>query len=199
MGKSTGEVREEIDQTRQEMGRTIDEIADRTSPRRVLERRRQRFASRWRSVRESVMGTAQGASSAVDDGNHGMVGSIQEQASNVAESARTAPQQIAQQARGNPVAAGLVAFGGGLLLASLLPPTETEQKAAAKLREESQPLQDELVQAGRQVADEVQTSARESAEQVKQRASEAADVVKQDARSSAQTVKDTAKDEAAAT
>jgi vacuolar-type H+-ATPase subunit D/Vma8 len=197
MGKSAGEVREEIGETRHEMERTIDEIAERTSPRRVLERRRQRFADRWRSVRESVMGTAQDASSAVGNCTQSLAGSVQGQASNVVDTARTAPQQMAQQTQGNPIAAGVIAFGGGLLLASLLPPTEMEQRAAGKLREQSQPLQNELVQAGRQVADEVEDSARQGAEQVKQRASEASGAVKEDARSSAQTVKETAEDETA--
>ena len=41
MGKSASEVRAEIEDTRQEMSETIDAIADRTSPRRIIDRRRQ--------------------------------------------------------------------------------------------------------------------------------------------------------------
>ena len=61
MGKSASEVRSEIEGNRQDMSETIDAIADRTSPGRIIQRRRQRVSDGWRSVRERVMGSAQNA------------------------------------------------------------------------------------------------------------------------------------------
>jgi hypothetical protein len=179
MGKSASEVRADIEDTRRDMSVTIDAIADRTSPSRVISRRRQAMANGWRSVRESVMGRAEGAYAYAGDSAQGLTGTM-------AEGARQAPDKVVSQTQGNPVAAGLVAFGGGLLLASLIPPSEAEQRMAGTLREQAQPLQEELKQVGQKVADDVKSTAQEGAEQVKQRASEAAGTVQEDVKGSAQ-------------
>jgi gas vesicle protein len=185
MGKSASDVRSEIEDTRQDMSETIDAIADRTSPRRVVARRRARMANGWRSVRERVMGQADDVRGTVGDRAQGLAGSAQDRASGVAEQARRAPEMVVEQTQGNPLAAGLIAFGGGLLLASLLPPTEAEQRVAGKVREQTQPLQDELARAGQAVGEDLKSSAQEAAEQVKQRAAEATSTVGDDVRSSA--------------
>ena len=71
MGKSASEVRSEIEDTRQEMSETIDAIADRTSPGRIIQRRRQRMSDGWRSVRERVMGRAEDTVGSAGDRAHG--------------------------------------------------------------------------------------------------------------------------------
>ena len=48
------------------------------------------------------------------------------------EHVQQAPQALADQARGNPVAAGIIAFGAGVLLATLLPSSRTEQRVVAE-------------------------------------------------------------------
>lgn len=189
MGKSASEVRADIEGTRRDMSETIDAIADRTSPPRMIRRRRRRMAAGVHSMRERVMGRAEDTYRSAGE----QAGGMAEQARGVADQARQAPGRVAEQAQGNPVAAGLIAFGGGLLLASLIPPSEPEQRLAGKLAEQTQPLQDELRQAGRQVAEDVKGTARESAEQVKQRASDAAGSVQEDARSSAEQVQSDAR------
>jgi hypothetical protein len=178
-------VRTEIEDTRQDMSQTIDAIADRTSPRRVVARRRERMANGWRSMRERVMGRADDVRATAGDRAHELAGSAQERAGGMAEQARRAPDMVVEQTQGNPLAAGLIAFGGGLLLASLLPPTEAEQRVAGKVREQAQPLQDELVRAGQAVGEDLKSSAQDAAEQVKQRAAEATSTVGDDVRTSA--------------
>jgi gas vesicle protein len=185
MGKSASDVRSEIEDTRQDMSQTIDAIADRTSPRRVVARRRERMANGWRSVRERVMGRADDVRGTAGGRAHELAGGAQDRASGMAEQARRAPERVVEQTQGNPMAAGLIAFGGGLLLASLLPPTEAEQRVAGKVREQTQPLQDELARAGQAVGEDLKSSAQEAAEQVKQRAAEATSTVGDDVRSSA--------------
>jgi gas vesicle protein len=193
MGKSASEVRSDIDDTRQEMSETIDAIADRTSPGRIIQRRRQRMSDRWRSVRERVMGRADDPCGSVDDSGPGMAESARDTAGTVVEGARQAPEKLLEQAQGNPIAAGLIAFGGGLLVASLIPPSEVEQRVAGQVAEKAEPLRDELQRAGQEVADDLKSTAQESAEQVKQRAYEAAGTVQEDVRSSAGSVKDEAR------
>jgi hypothetical protein len=193
MGKSASEVRADIQDTRRDMSETIDAIADRTSPARVIGRRRQRMVAGWRSVRERVIGRAEGAYGTAGDQARGVTDVAHERASTLADQARQAPGTVVQQAQGNPVAAGLIAFGGGLLLASLVPPSEPEQRVAARVREQTQPLQDELKQAGRQMSDDLRATAREGAEQVKQRAADAAGAVQDDVQTSAQGLQDEAR------
>jgi gas vesicle protein len=194
MGKSASEVRFEIEDTRHEMSETIDAIADRTSPGRIIQRRRQRMSDGWRSVRDRVMGRAGDPYGSAGDSGSGMADSARDTAGTVVEGARQAPEKLLEQAQGNPIAAGLIAFGGGLLVASLIPPSETEQRVAGQVAEKAQqPLRDELQRAGQEVADDLKSTAQEGAEQVKQRASEAAGTVQEDVRSSAGSVKDEAR------
>lgn len=193
MGKSASEVRTEIADTRQDMSETIDAIADRTSPGRIIQRRRQRMSDGWRSVRERVMGRAEETYSSAGDTAHGVTDSARDTAGTVVEGARQAPEKVLEQTQGNPIAAGLIAFGGGLLVASLIPPTETEQRVAGQVAEKAQPLRDELQRAGQEVAEDLRSTAQEGAQQVKQRASEAAGTVQEDVRSSAGSVQQEAR------
>jgi len=193
MGKSASEVRSEIEDTRQEMSESIDAIADRTSPGRIIQRRRQRMSDGWRSVRERVMGRADDPNGSVDDSGPGMAESARDTAGTVVEGARQAPEKLFQQTQGNPIATGLIAFAGGLLIASLIPPSEVEQRVAGQVAEKAEPLRDELQRAGQEVAEDLKSTAQEGADQVKQRASEAAGAVQADVRSSAGSVKDEAR------
>jgi hypothetical protein len=192
MGKSASEVRSEIEGTRQDMSETIDAIADRTSPRRMIQRRRQRASDRWRSVRERVMGRAQDTYGSAGDAAQGVGGTARDAAGSVVDGARRAPDKVIEQTQGNPIAAGLVAFGGGLLVASLIPPSDTEQQVAGRVVEKAQPVRDELQRAGHEVVEDLRSTAEHGAEQVKQRATEAASTVQEDVRASAGNVTDEA-------
>jgi hypothetical protein len=99
---------------------------------------------------------------------------------------------VLEQAQGNPIAAGLIAFGGGLLVASLIPPTETERRVGGQVAEKAQPLRDELQRAGQEVADDLRSTAQDGAQQVKERAAEAATTVQEDVRGSADSVREEA-------
>ena len=189
MGKSASEVRTDIEDTRREMSDTIDAIADRTSPRRIVDRRRRAFANGWRSARERVMGRAESTASGAGDRARQLSESARDTAGSVVDTARQVPDTVLSETQGNPVAVGLVAFGAGLLAASLIPPSEPEQRLAGTLRDQVQPLQNELKAAGQQVVEDVKSTAQQGAEQVKQRASEAAGTVQEDVKSSAQEVR----------
>jgi uncharacterized protein YjbJ (UPF0337 family) len=193
MGKSASEVRADIEDTRRDMSDTVDAIADRTSPRRIVRRRRERVTAGWRSMRERVMGKAESAYGTAADQAGRVPDAAREAATTVTETAQAVPQKVAEGTQGNPIAAGIVAFGAGLLVASILPPSEAEQKAAARLREKAGPLQEELGEAGRQVVEDVKSAAQEGVEQVKSTASDAAANVQEDVRSSARQVSEQAR------
>ena len=61
MGQSTYELRRDIEQTRADLGETLDAIGDRVSPGRMIERRKNRMTSGIRSFKDRVMGTAEQA------------------------------------------------------------------------------------------------------------------------------------------
>src|SRR5688572_25315426 len=108
MGKSASEVRTEIEGTRQDMSETIDAIADRTSPGRIIQRRRQRMGDGWRSVRERVMGRAEDTHGSASGTAHDLAGSARETGASAVEGARQAPEKVLEQTQGNPIAAGLI-------------------------------------------------------------------------------------------
>jgi hypothetical protein len=194
MGKSASEVRADIEDTRRDMSDTVDAIADRASPRRIVHRRRERVAAGWRSVRDRVMGKAESTYGTAADQAGRLPEAAGEAATTMKETAQAVPRKVVEETQGNPIAAGIVAFGAGLLIASVLPPSEAEQRAAAQLRDKAGPLQDELGQAGRQVVEDVKSAAQDGVQQVKNTASDAAANVQEDVRSSAQQVSEQAHD-----
>lgn len=66
-------------------------------------------------------------------------------------SAREAPDRITRQTEGSAVAAGIIAFGAGVLAAALLPATDAEEHVGAQLGEHS----DELLAPVKQTAQDV--------------------------------------------
>ena len=188
MGQSTNEVRRDIEHTRAEMSETLDAIAEKTSPARIVRRQRRRFGNWVQSVRENVMG--------IGDAGAGALGSVQQGAAGVASGVREAPQQLRQQAHGHPLVAGLVAFGSGVLVAAVIPSTRTERQVTGRVREEAQPVMDELKEAGQQVADHVKESAQHAASEVRDTAQQSAHAVGEEAKTSAQEVKEVARSSA---
>ena len=84
-----------------------------------------------------------------------------------------APQRVAAKAQGNPLAAGLIAFGAGLLFSSLIPASEKEREAADALKTAAEPLTTELTEAAKNVAEGLREPAQEAMENVKASAADA--------------------------
>jgi len=184
--QSPEEIRAEIEQTRQNLGSTLEDIEDRVSPARIAERRTEAVKNRWQNVKESVMGPADDARYSAQSRG----ADLGDRASSAADTVKGAPDQAMQRARGNPFAAGLVAFGGGLLLAAAMPATEREQQAAQTLRDKyEEPVKSELQQAAKQAGEGLQGSAQQAVQEVKSTAQEAAQRTKDDAQGSAQSVR----------
>ncbi|MEZ2387925.1 hypothetical protein AB6813_00005, partial [bacterium RCC_150] len=132
-------------------------------------------------VKDKVMGAAEDAGdnlgSAMDDAGAAVT---------------DMPRKVVRQAQGSPLAAGLVAFGAGMLLASLIPASEKEQQAATALKDAAQPLTEEVASAAKTVAQGLQDPAREAMENVKATATESAQHLKTEGQTAVSDVKDTA-------
>lgn len=207
MGTSTTQVRADIARSRDELGGTIgaleerlaqtkEDVVDRVSPKRVWHRKTDELRRRVGAVTGSVTGMTERMETQVATGTRRVRGEVQGLAeqtsagvSRATDGARGGQAGLRQRAEDNPMAAGLVALGAGVLMASLLPPTPAERKAALRLRDELSPLQEQASKAGRQVAEEVTQSAQERMEQVKSRAGAAVEQVKQETMASSEEVK----------
>ncbi|MET7451514.1 DUF3618 domain-containing protein [Streptomyces sp. NPDC005574] len=198
MGTSPDQVRAEIEATRGRLSADVDQLTDRTSPRRVVHRRKERMRGAVGGLRDRVMGTASHTSQGVADSAQSAAGSLQEGAGRAADSARDvvgqagqavqqAPDTVRSQTQGNPLAAGLVAFGVGLLASSLLPATQAEQDKAADL------LQSDALEPVKQAAGESAQHLKEGAKEVTQ---SAVAEVKDTATQAAQTTQDKAREQA---
>ena len=106
-------------------------------------------------------------------------------ASGIGDTVGSLPRNAANVAEGNPLAVGLVAFGAGLVLATLLPETRSEQQLAEKV----QPMVENA-------ASEVGVAAQDAVEQLKPKAQDAIEQVKDSAQQSVSQVKDHASDAA---
>ena len=190
MGQSPEELREEIERTRQDLSRDVDLINEKVSPGRIVQRRVDKTKSAVGSIRERVMGTASSGTSAISD----KASSAQSTVSNAVGAVGDAPDMARRQAAGNPLAAGLVAFGAGMLIASLLPASQAEQDAAMALQDRAGDLKEPLKEIANEIKDDMQGSAQEAVSTLRDSATEAVQTVQDKGKSSAQTVTSEAKD-----
>jgi gas vesicle protein len=215
MSTDPDQIRSEIDQTQRELSADVDALTEKISPPRIVERRVQRTREAMTNVKDKIMGSTSDAyqsagsassgvgesvsarASSARDTAAGVASSARDTASDVASSAvdtvRSAPETVRRRATGNPLAAGLIAFGAGLLLSSLIPASEPEQQVATQVKdfatEQGRPVVQQLGEAGQQAAQELKESTQQRAEDVKQTATDAASTVKGEAQSAASDVK----------
>lgn len=191
MTSNPDQIRGSIERTQESLSADVNALAEKVSPPRMVERRVQRTRSAMTGIKDKIMGTAAEQASAVGGTASSSAASardaLSEKASSAADMASSAPQQARQRTRGNPLAAGLVAFGTGWLVSSLLPATEPEQQVASQIKdvaeEKARPVGQQLAEAGQETAQKLRESARQRAESVKETAAEAASTVTEDAQS----------------
>jgi cell division septum initiation protein DivIVA len=196
MTSEPDEIRGNIEQTQKNLSADVDALAGKVSPSRIVERRVEQTRSAMTSVKDRIMGSAAETTSTVSGTASSAAASAKDtlaaKASSAADMASSAPEQARQRTRGNPLAAGLVAFGAGWLLSSLLPATEPEQQAAAQVKdlamEKGRPVAQDLGQAGQEAAQSLRESAQQRAQSVKETATDAASTVAGEAQSQASDV-----------
>lgn len=193
MGQSTEELSGDIEETRRSMSSNVDALQDRVSPTAIVERRKEAARGRMRSVRDRVMGSAHGVRSSTADS----LGSTQESAHGAVESVKGAAHGTVsgtqQKVEGSPMAAGLVAFGAGVVLAALIPASDKEARVAAQVvdttKEKGQPLIADAKAAAQDVAHQVAESAGDAMSTVKDTAAESAQRVREEGKASADEVR----------
>ncbi|HEU5484703.1 MAG TPA: DUF3618 domain-containing protein [Microlunatus sp.] len=177
-------LRAEIARTRAELSDNVDTLTETANPKNIAGRQATKVKSAARGVREHLMGAPDDPD---DSGTLGdkagaigdRVGSVQDKASGALDRVGEAPGQVRRKARGNPLAAGLIAFGIGYLISGAIPTTEKEQEAASRLQEKAAPLKDKVSEAAGEVGERLREPAQQAATAVKDAATDAAANVKE--------------------
>ena len=201
MSNNPEQIRTDIEQTRAALGQDVDALAEKVDPTKVVERQKDRVRDRFRNVRETIMGTPDedagsepGALQQAGERAQDMAQQAGERAQDMAhqagEAVQNLPDKISSGTRGNPLAAGLIAFGAGWLAASLIPASRTEQDAAEKVKDRAQPLVNEAKSVAQEAGEHLKPQAQQAAQAVKDTATQGAQNVKEEGQSHAQDLKD---------
>jgi hypothetical protein len=193
-------IRRQIEDTRRELSYDVDALNEKVNPARVMDRRVSAAKGRFTNMKEKVMGTASDTSSHAQYRAQSAAGTVQDAASNAAESVQSAastavgavqqaPDTVVRQTQGNPLAAGLIAFGVGWLVSSILPASEKEkqlaQQAESAVKEHKDTLLEPAKQAAQEIGDQLKPAAQQAVDSVKATAQDAATTVSEEGKSAA--------------
>jgi uncharacterized protein YjbJ (UPF0337 family) len=193
---SPEEIQAEIEQTRSSLSENVDRLGDKVSPGKVVGRRVDKVKDSVSSVRDKVMGSSSdgggmmGGMSSAKDTLGSASSSISDAASSVSEAASNAPQAMRRQTQGNPLAAGVIAFGVGWMLSSLAPATDNQKHMASKVEDKASELAEPLKQQAQEMASDMKEPLQQATEQLKSTASDAASETAGQAKSSVGDVKE---------
>ncbi|WP_410592331.1 DUF3618 domain-containing protein [Amycolatopsis sp. lyj-23] len=199
-------IRREIEGTQRNLSTDVNALTEKVSPGRIVERRVGRVRTAFGNARDRVMGTATDQASAAGDKVGSVAstagdkvssaaGTVGDTVSSAAGAVGEAPAAIQRGTRGNPLAAGLIAFGAGWLVSSLLPASEPERKLAGQAtdlaREHVAPV---AQHAAEELKENLREPAQQAAESVKSEAADAVSTVKDEAQSATGDVTDRAQE-----
>lgn len=187
-------IRRDIERTRRELSEDVNALGEKVNPASIARRQGNRLRQTASNVRDSVMGTAADARDSVMGTASDMSDRGQQALATTQETVADAPRTVARKTQGSPVAAGLIAFGAGMLAAAMLPASRVEQQAAQAVKESAQPMMDELTSVAKETAQHLKEPAQHAVEKVQDAGSEAAQAVKDDVDSAAGQVKEQARD-----
>jgi ElaB/YqjD/DUF883 family membrane-anchored ribosome-binding protein len=201
MVEEPDQLRDDIELTRAQLARNVDRLADKTSPSRTAQRSWASAKGKVRGLSDRVMGTAHSSGGTVRDAADSTVGTVRDragdvadtvrdQASQAAERVRETPAAVSRQTQGNPLAAGLIAFGAGMLAASLLPTTALEKRAGQQVHDHAddlaEPVRQPLTESAQNLREDLGATAREAVAAVRDTTQNAAQTTTQAAKESAQ-------------
>jgi gas vesicle protein len=201
------EIRADIERTRATLSNDVDDLAESVKPKSVAQRQVDKVKDAAGSLKDRVMGSddddyssstvgdkASAAKDAVADRAYAARDTVSEKASDAADAVREAPTTLKRKAQGNPLAAGVIAFGLGMLVSSLIPSSEKERRAVSQLQDNLEPVKQKATEVAQDVGENLRPAAQEAAQSVKSTAQEGVENVKQEGQSAAQDVKDQAQD-----
>jgi len=190
MSENPDVIRADIEATRARLGTNVDAVADKVTPSHIVQRQTDKVKE---NVKDAVFGVKEKVMGAADhtaDNVHSAAGSAGAHMSDAGSAVAAAPTQLKAKTQGNPLAAGLIAFGAGLLVSSLIPASQKEREAADALKTAAEPLTTELTDAAKHVAEGLKEPAQEAMDNVKATAADATEHVKADGQTAVADVKD---------
>jgi len=212
------EIRADIERTRATLSDDVDDLAESVKPKSVARRQVDKVKDAAGSLKDRVMGSdeddysssstvgdkasaakdavtdkAYAAKDTVADKAYAAKDTVSGKASEAADAVREAPTTLKRKTQGNPLAAGLIAFGLGMLVSSLIPSSQKERQAVSQLQENLEPVKQKATEVARDMGESLKPAAQEAAESVKGTAQEGVESVKQEGQSAAQDVKDQTK------
>jgi hypothetical protein len=149
MGKDPSEIREEIEQTRGEMGETIEALGHKAD---VKTRAKENIAGKRDRVRERITGASSRVGDATPD----------------AEQVKQGAKRAAGVAQENPIGLALGSVAVGFIAGMLLPSTRVEDEKigpmADEVKERVKETGQEALERGKEVAQDAAQSAKETAQ-----------------------------------
>jgi len=210
MSENPDVIRADIEATRARLGTNVDAVADKVTPSNIVHRQTDKVKDAVTGVKEKIMGAADTATTKVHDKTstgaghttnamhsagdslHQASDTVSAKLSDAGQAVSAAPDQVKAKTAGNPLAAGLIAFGAGMLVSSLIPASQKEREAADQLKTAAQPLAAQVTDAAKTMAQDLKEPAQEAMENVKATATDAAQNVKTEGQTAATDVKDRA-------
>ncbi len=150
MGQEPGNIREEIERTRAEMGNTVDALAHKTD---VKSRVKESFTEKRERLRAQMTGTTSRLGDATPD-----TGQVKEGA-----------QRAVGIAEENPIGLALGGLAAGFLAGMLIPTTRMEDEKVGPIADQ---VKDKAMERGKEVAGEVAEQAMETAKEAGQQQAE---------------------------
>jgi gas vesicle protein len=212
MSDNPDAIRADIEATRARLGTDVDAVADKVTPSNVVHRQTDKVKDAVTGVKERIMGAADSATSTVQDRMHSGAGhtsgalhstgdtlhdardTAAAKLGDAGTAISNAPDQVKTKTQGNPLAAGLIAFGAGMLVSSLIPPSQKEREAAQQLKTAAEPLATQVTDAAKDMVQDLKEPAQEAMENVKATATGGVQNVKAEGQHAATDVKDRATD-----
>ncbi|MDQ0925157.1 gas vesicle protein [Pseudarthrobacter sp. W1I19] len=212
MSDNPDAIRQDIEETRARLGTNVDAVADKVTPSNIVHRQTDKVKDAVTGVKERIMGAADSATSSVQDRVHSGTGqtsgalhstgdtlhgakdNVSAKLSDAGTAISHAPDQVKTKTQGNPLAAGLIAFGAGMLVSSLIPPSQKEREAAQQLKTAAEPLATQVTDAAKDMVQDLKEPAQEAMENVKATATEGVQNVKSEGQGAVTDVKDRATD-----
>jgi hypothetical protein len=210
------EIRADIERTRAALSDDVDDLAESVKPKNVAGRQVGKVKEAASNLKDRVMGSddddysgsavgtvgdkassakdavadkAYAAKDAATDRAYAARDTVSEKATEAGEAVRQAPARLKRRAQGNPLAAGVIAFGLGMLVSSLIPSSEKEREAVSQLQENLEPVKEKAAEVAKDVGESLKPAAQEAAESVRTTAQEGVETVKQEGQSAAQDLK----------
>jgi hypothetical protein len=201
MGTQPDELKTEVEHTRAHLARNVDLLAEKVTPSKVARRKADAAHNRLAGIKERVMGSANNTRNDVQGSAHGAADAasrtteqtretVRRRAGQVSDTVQQTPDLVKERTQGSPVAAGIIAFGAGMLAAALLPPTAAEQRVGEKVRAHSdgllQPMKETAQGVAQDLKDDLSGPASDAADSLKSTAHGAVRATKEQAQESGQ-------------